>query len=225
MPKPARVPVPDPGGLMKGADGSPARKRVRLSPDVRAQQILDAALVEFSQHGFAGTRIEDIAHRAGLSKSGVYAHYASKEEIFEALLDRAFAPLDVVPPPDGTPRSIEAFVERFIATSYARLSDASMVAMVRLMIAESVRIPELIRRWHNEILTPFHDAQTRVLRDAVARGLLRRSPLTDDFSLAYAPILYAIVKDMVLPDGVPGISVSSLRDAHRDMMLALLREP
>ena len=71
------------------------RKRVRLKPEVRSRLILEAALVEFGARGFSATRIEDIARRAGLSKSGVYAHYAGKEEIFEALLNLTLAPLDI----------------------------------------------------------------------------------------------------------------------------------
>ena len=53
---------------------------------MRVGQILDAALQEFSAAGYAGARMDDIAARAGLSKGGLYAHFASKEEVFEALL-------------------------------------------------------------------------------------------------------------------------------------------
>lgn len=204
---------------------SNSRKRVRLTPEVRSQQILDAALVEFSLHGFVGTRIEDIASRIGLSKSGVYGHYKSKEEIFEALLNRAFTPLDAPPLTIDGADSIEDFVERFIERSYQRISDPTMISMLRLMIAESVRVPGLVQRWHKEILAPFHEAQTRVLHDAVARGVLRRSALTDDFSLAHAPILYAMVTEIVLQDGALSVQPSGPREAHRAMMLALLQAP
>ena len=63
-------------------------QRRRLPPAVRVGQILDAALQEFSQAGYAGARMDDIALRAGLSKGGLYAHFDSKEAVFEALLER-----------------------------------------------------------------------------------------------------------------------------------------
>ncbi|WZB73785.1 helix-turn-helix domain-containing protein [Achromobacter insuavis] len=59
---------------------------------MRVGQILDAALQEFSAAGYAGARMDDIAARAGLSKGGLYAHFASKEEVFEALLARYLSP-------------------------------------------------------------------------------------------------------------------------------------
>lgn len=201
------------------------RKRVRLPPDVRSQQLLDAALIEFSRNGFAGTRIEDIAHRAGLSKSGVYAHYSGKEEIFEALLDRVFAPLEVTGLSLDRADAVERFVEDFIDKCYARLLDPTVIAMSRLMIAESVRMPELVQRWYREILIPFHQAQARVLEEAVERGLVRRSPLTDNFALAHAPALYTMIMAMVYQEGPLHPGRSSLRDAHRQMMLALLKAP
>ena len=68
--------------------------RQRLPPEVRVLQILDAALVEFSERGFAAARMDDIARRCGLSKGGLYAHFAGKEEVFEALLTRSLAPPD-----------------------------------------------------------------------------------------------------------------------------------
>lgn len=67
------------------------RTRIRLEPEVRKQLILDAALAEFSAHGFTATRIDDIAKRAGLSKGGFYAHNPSKEEVFSALLASSVA--------------------------------------------------------------------------------------------------------------------------------------
>ena len=60
--------------------------------DHRVGQILDAALQEFSAAGYTGARMDDIALRAGLSKGGLYAHFASKEEVFEALLARYLCP-------------------------------------------------------------------------------------------------------------------------------------
>ena len=69
-----------------------APSRQRLAPEVRVPQILDAALVEFSERGFNAARMDDIASRCGLSKGGLYAHFQGKEEIFKALLARLLAP-------------------------------------------------------------------------------------------------------------------------------------
>ena len=76
-----------PDSLRSVKDETPARQR--LAPEVRVQQILDAALVEFAERGFTAARMDDIAARCGLSKGGLYAHFDSKDAIFKALLDRS----------------------------------------------------------------------------------------------------------------------------------------
>lgn len=57
------------------------------SSDERRTQILRAAKDCFIRNGFAGTRVDDIAKEAGLSKGGVYFHFKSKRQIFDALYE------------------------------------------------------------------------------------------------------------------------------------------
>jgi len=62
-------------------------------PDVseeRKEQILDAAAIVFSQHGFANARMDDIVEKSGLSKGALYWYFKSKDEIILALMHRFF---------------------------------------------------------------------------------------------------------------------------------------
>ena len=54
------------------------------------KEILDAALALFSHHGYGATSVNDVAAKAGVSKGNVYHHFADKEAIFRALIDRYF---------------------------------------------------------------------------------------------------------------------------------------
>ena len=84
-------------GVVGGASAQPdceTAPRIRLTPQERVPLILDAAMHEFARRGFAGTRMDDIAARCGLSKGGLYAHFKSKDAIFEALLDRTLQRID-----------------------------------------------------------------------------------------------------------------------------------
>ena len=54
----------------------------------RQAQIIEAALFAFAEGGFHGTRMDDIARAANLSKGAVYHHFASKEAVFQAVFDR-----------------------------------------------------------------------------------------------------------------------------------------
>jgi AcrR family transcriptional regulator len=64
-----------------------------LSPRATAtrQRILDAALAEFAEKGLAGSRVDEIAARAGANKRMLYAHFGSKEELWLVVLERAYA--------------------------------------------------------------------------------------------------------------------------------------
>jgi len=130
---------------------------------------------------------------------------------------------DAPPPVLDEATTVEAFVDAFIDGCYRHMADPTVLHMLRLMIAESTRVPELIQRWHHSFVVSFHRTQADTLARAVERGLVRASPLTDQFSLAYAPVLYAAITQLVT--GQPSLADPALRDAHARMMLSLLRAP
>ena len=72
---PALAPVPPPAS------------RPRLSSDDRRRQLLRHAIALFSKHGFSGTRTKDIAAACGVSEAILYRHFATKEDLYHAILD------------------------------------------------------------------------------------------------------------------------------------------
>src|SRR5437870_2451116 len=85
----------------------------------RRQAIIEAALDEFTARGFAATRLDDIAKRAGVAKGTIYLHFKDKESMFEELIRTAIVPLigrmHAPPPIGGTVRdAVEAFAKVFI---------------------------------------------------------------------------------------------------------------
>lgn len=69
------------------------RRRPTRAPDARRAQILDAALVEFAEKGFAGASTNAIADRAKVAKGLLFHHFGSKEELFYAVADDVIANL------------------------------------------------------------------------------------------------------------------------------------
>ncbi|MCC6776325.1 MAG: TetR/AcrR family transcriptional regulator [Hyphomicrobiales bacterium] len=200
-------------------------KRIRLAPKVRSEKILDSALAEFSQRGFAATRIEDIARGAGLAKSGFYAHFRSKEDVFKGLLTRYLDTHEVIPFTEGD--TVADFVDRFIDVCYSRLVDPRRQAVLRLLLVEAHRIPELIGPWRREAAEPVMEAQRNVLRAAVARGQLAHALIVEDFQFAYCPVLYWVLASGALDPHQASASknLDMHRKLHRQMMLALLCAP
>ncbi len=58
------------------------------APDGATGQILDAAVVEFERHGFRRVALEDVARRAGLSRTTIYRRFANKDELVGAVIER-----------------------------------------------------------------------------------------------------------------------------------------
>ena len=210
---------------MTRSQPSTATKRIRLTPEVRSEKILDSALAEFSRHGFVSTRIEDIARGAGLAKSGFYAHFRSKEEVFEALLKRHLITAEVSPFDEGS--TVAGFVDQFVELCYSRLADPRRYAVMRLLLVEAHRIPELVGRWRREVADPEVKAQLKVLHAAVARGWLADSAVLKDWAFAYSPVVYWVLANGPLGHSKTPSSKALVahRELHRQMMLALLCTP
>ncbi|WP_263909526.1 TetR/AcrR family transcriptional regulator [Achromobacter sp. 79A6] len=197
-------------------------QRQRLPPTVRVGQILDAALQEFSIAGYAGTRMDDIALRAGLSKGGLYAHFSSKEQVFEALLARHLCPprLDAQALVAGasTPRHL---AERLVNHLYASLANPAMVATMRLLLAESGRVPHLARRWRQDTADAHQADIAQLLRLARERGLCGDGVALRHPWLLLSPVVHAIFMAILLgPD--ERINLPERREAHVAMICALL---
>ncbi|NYT63666.1 TetR/AcrR family transcriptional regulator [Alcaligenaceae bacterium] len=204
-------------------DAGARQRRQYLPTEQRKKDLLDAALIEFSSHGYGAATIARIATRAGLSKAGLYAHYKSKDEIFEDLLISLLTPSFPVQTwllKEGVPlpEAIDAFIEQ----SYARLEDPKFLAMFQLMLAESGRAPQLMQRWHEEVVQPYTDKTQQVIDECVVKGLMRASALTRHFALAISPVLMAAQWLLVFNKADTRAEVEKIRQTHHALLLELL---
>ncbi len=106
--------------------GAPTPRRPR-----RRDLILDAAARLFAQRGYAVTGIDDIGAAAGITGPGVYRHFASKEELFKALMQRAIERLMLdegpAPPPDEPPEDALHRLIDSLAESVVSIGDLATV--------------------------------------------------------------------------------------------------
>ncbi|MDR0225976.1 MAG: TetR/AcrR family transcriptional regulator [Burkholderiaceae bacterium] len=201
-----------------------ARKPRRYLPSAeRKREILDAALREFMNDGFAASTVERIAARAGLSKSGIYAHYDSKEQIFEELLDTA-----LLSSQDsfglllsGQAGSLTDIVDAYIDQIYSRLESPMAVATFQLLMAEGRRAPRAIERWSAGVLARMNQDTQRLVRDCVARGIMRQSPVTENFFVVISPFVFWLAKSVLLGEDAL-VSLTQMRELHRQLMLDAL---
>ena len=76
---------------MSSATAPPSGCSAKRDPESTRERILSAALEEFAEGGFAGARVQSIAHRAGVNARMLYHYFGEKEDLFRAILRRRFA--------------------------------------------------------------------------------------------------------------------------------------
>lgn len=198
--------------------------RQRLAPEVRVLQILDAALVEFSERGFNAARMDDIASRCGLSKGGLYAHFQSKEEIFKALLARLLAPPQWDDrPPLPADAGARAFAHWMVDGLYSALGKPVSLAGMRLLVAESARVQGLVAVWESAVMQPQVALLGQMLqsRMVAAPGSRPSSVLVRQPWLVIAPVVHTLLSQVIFGWASPE-HLASHRQGHIDLLTELL---
>lgn len=151
------------------------------------ERILDAALDMFSQYGFAGTNIRELAGSLGMGKSSMYRHFESKEEIWNALLDELIAyyeakfgsPEHLPPVPD----SLEELVTMTMRMVDFTVHDEKIIKSRKLLSIEQFHDDRARSLATKHFLTGLTEMFTRLFAGMMDKGLLRRD---DPAMLAFA---------------------------------------
>jgi AcrR family transcriptional regulator len=184
----------------------------------RREAILAAALEEFSASGFAATRLDDVARRAGVAKGTIYLYFRDKESLFQELVRAMLGPLvgtiEAAPMADLSARAVaETIADLFVREIFGtRRKD-----VIRLIIAEGPRFPKLAEFYYHEVIERVVIAVRALLTRAVARGELRNDALARFPQLLIAPALVAIVWDGLFNRFTP-LDVRALMCAHIDLL-------
>jgi AcrR family transcriptional regulator len=146
-----------------------------LPPDELADRIVAAALAAFDERGYAGATLADIARRAGVRTSTVVQCFSSKDEVFRevvrsTLIGSLSARDDAVSAEEPSAAdAVRALARRYWAT----MEQPELAVIVRLILAELPRFPELAVFHATEALERFARALERIIERGVARGELR----------------------------------------------------
>lgn len=162
------------------ARSSPATRksaaRWRRRAQARPEEILDAALAEFTERGFDAARMEDVAARAGLSKAGVYLYFPSKTALLKALIEARISPLAKLAQSIAATGAEDpiAALRTIAAAATQRLGDARTFAVPRLVISISGRFPEIADFYRGHVVEVARGALEQLIEAGMAKGALRR---------------------------------------------------
>lgn len=145
----------------------------RRRKDARPGEIVDAALSLFVERGFAATRLDDVAERAGVSKGTVYLYFDSKEALLAEAVGRDIGPMlgEFARRIDDESLSASALIEIFMRRWWSLLSASKLQGVPKLMVSESGNFPELARHFVVNFIARMQDeVLAAVLRKGIARG-------------------------------------------------------
>lgn len=151
------------------------------------EKILDAALVSFAENGYKGTNLRDLAADMGLSKSALYRHYESKEDIWNAVFDRMeayyvsrFGSPEKMPP---TPKSCDELFTMTMSMLDFTLHDKKVILTRRLLLKEQFR-DERARHFATlHFLNGTKEIYTKIFAEMMDNGILKKD---DPNMLAFA---------------------------------------
>ncbi len=186
----------------------------------KVNDIVAAALEEFFLQGFAATRLDAIAERAGIGKGTIYLYFDSKEALFEAAVRSIVAPIfeqaeRFAVAPQGSAadmlrRMIRTFYEQVVATERRRI--------LRLLIAEGPRFPRLVSFYHREVVTRGMAGLRGILRYGIARGEFRADLPIDYPQVIVGPALVGAIWHLLFAELEP-LDIDGLCNAHVDVIL------
>ncbi|BDG74453.1 TetR/AcrR family transcriptional regulator [Roseomonas fluvialis] len=146
---------------------APARTARTRAPERTRLDILDAATAEFSEKGFAGGRVDDIAARTRTTKRMIYYYFGGKQQLYAAVLERAYGAmrdaesaldLDALPPLEALRRLVEiTFDHHGNHPEFVRL-----VSVENIHDARNVAASPVIRERNAAVIS--------TLRALIARG-------------------------------------------------------
>ena len=193
----------------------------------RPEEILEAAIEEFAVRGYAQTRLEDVASRAGISKGLVYVYFRTKEELFKAAIRTLLVPrVEALRKQlESSDETSEALIRGPVLSLMKQVVGSRLGYVVRLMVAEGAKHPDLTAFYHEQMISRTMGLLRWIIARGGERGEFKPSPVMDFPQLFVAPVLISLLWKMLI-DRHQHLDAEKMLEAHIDIMLgALRREP
>lgn len=177
---------------MNSALSSTKRERRK---EARPGELLDAALDLFVEKGFAATRVEEVAARAGVSKGTLFLYFPSKEELFKAVVRETIAGRF-----GEWNQELAAFqgssaeLLRYTMNAWwERIGMTAASGITKLVMSEAGTFPEIASFYQQEVIDPGKDLLKRVLQRGIDRGDFRPMDLDSAVYSLIAPMIFLLM--------------------------------
>jgi AcrR family transcriptional regulator len=204
----------------RAAKSSLRRRDQRLQ---RQEEILAAAFEVFAAHGYEATRMDEVARQAGIAKGTIYLYFRDKKQLFRAvvrsLVQRRFDALA-----GSFKGTAEQLLRELLSRMYSQVvRNEKARSIVRLLIAEGGRFPQLTEIYHREIIAPGMKAVRQALMHGIATGEFRKTAAVGFPQLLAAPGVLAIVWRLLHGER-HRLDLDAYSQAHLEFILDSLRK-
>ena len=163
--------------------------------EARPAELMAAALELFVEKGFAGTRLDDVAARAGVSKGTLYLYFDSKEALFKAVIQEGIVPIledgaGLVESFGGTSSDL---LRALIGNWWQRIGETPLAGVPKLMISEAGNFPELANYYYDTVIMRGRDLMRRTLQRGIAAGEFRVVDVETAIDVIFAPVLMLVI--------------------------------
>jgi TetR/AcrR family transcriptional regulator len=173
-------------------DTDPARAKHARRKEARPGELLEAALDLFVAKGFAATRAEEVAAKAGVSKGTLFLYFKSKEELFEAVvrenignqISEGMAQIESFP---GTTAEMLRFA---MFEWWNRVGSTKASGISKLVISEASNFPALANFYHETVVKPGRQLIRAILQRGVDRGEFRTLNMDYAVYSVIAPLMF-----------------------------------
>lgn len=189
----------------------------------RPQEITEAAFDAFAEKGYAATRVNDVAKRAGVSKGLMYLYFKTKEELFKAVVRSVVIPkLDaLIVAVERSDKTSEEFLRGPFLEFARAVPGSPMAVVIRLLIAEGHKHPDLLKWYHENVISRGYDAIAAFLERGVQSGEFRRSPVTESPYLFIMPVIFSVILKTLFVERSP--NTDTLIETQLDVLIAYMK--
>lgn len=191
----------------------------------RPSEILEAAFEEFALHGYAATRLEDVAARAGVTKGTIYVYFENKERVFEALVQQRGNDMRERLAPffeDRGDPTIETIREDLLFLFQACSDDLRQQELLRMLISEATRFPAVVDAHFESVFDPVIEKLRERLKRAAELGNIRSAPVLEYPEMLMSPALSMHICRLLFAERWPLDAVRYF-EASVDLLLNGLR--
>ena len=170
-------------------------KRERRKQD-RPGELLEAALDLFVEKGFAATRAEEVALRAGVSKGTLFLYFPSKEELFKAVvMENVARPVaEGIVEAENFPGTSSELLTWMMLEWWRRYGATKASGISKLMMSEAGNFPQLAEFFRDNVIQPAQALVRLVLQRGIDRGEFRAVDVDNTIYSVMAPLIFLVME-------------------------------